>query len=932
MARPRTASTTRSDATLPPRSPGGDQVFTLHGADEPYRLAIEKMDPGTATLSCDGVVLSCDRRLADIVETTPDALVGRAFGELIAAEEAPVWRRLLGTARTEPCCGEVTSPGARVVPLQLCLSPMPDGAAATVCLVAMDLSEVRERELQLARLQATRDTAEQLGRLGSWEVDTSTGEAVWSPMLLELLDAGAEDLAGDLRALVERRVHPDDSDRLLDAFAAQIGGGGVRHQQFRVIHRDGSVHVLAGPSRMEPGPDGGLTRLVGCLQDVTETLRLQQDLRDTAERFRLLAENASDVVFHQVEGVIEWIGPSVEERLGWRVEDLVGRLTVALWHADDREAVTALREAAYAGVPGQAEARIRTRDGRYVWVDATVRPYTAEDGRSGMVGALRDIQAEVEAREAVAASEELYRSITSTAHDGIFVHTREGRIVAWNERASSLLGLDTMTDLDDPRGGWQLGSWEFVHEDGRPFTPDERPSVVTLTTGQACIDVVVGFTRDGEQRWLNVSTSPLTSPGQDLPHAVAVTVRDVTEERRAREALRESEAMRDLAEKSGRMASWSTDLATGETSWSAGVSALYDIDRRTLTHEPAGRDLMSAVLSRVDRADREVMLRRLRHPEAGRASVVDYRVRHRDGSEHIISGTAEVEYDDSGAAVRISGYQQDVTEQRRAEDEIRALNADLERRVRERTAELAARTAQLEASAERLRAANLELESFSYSVSHDLRAPLRAIDGFSEILVEDYAAVLDEAGLGHLARIRDGAQRMGRLIDDLLALSRIGRHELKLAEVDLSETAAAVLADLRASAPDRRVEAAVQPGCRATADRGLVTILLTNLLGNAWKFTAGRQTAHIDVGAREEGGATVFFVRDDGAGFDAADADKLFRPFSRLHAQSEFAGSGIGLAIVQRIVTRHGGRCWAEGEVGAGATFFFTLPDPAVAG
>lgn len=224
-----------------------------------------------------------------------------------------------------------------------------------------------------------------------------------------------------------------------------------------------------------------------------------------------------------------------------------------------------------------------------------------------------------------------------------------------------------------------------------------------------------------------------------------------------------------------------------------------------------------------------------------------------------------------------------------------------------------------------LEATNAELEAFSYSVSHDLRAPLRALDGFSQALVEDSGDRLDDGAREYLQRIRAASQRMGRLIDDLLTLSRITRSKVERKSTDLSEIADAILAELRDGDPDRTVSVRLQPGIFGDGDPRLLRILLGNLIGNAWKFTSQRTSAEIEFGTTEEDGRTVYFVRDNGAGFSMEYADKLFAPFKRLHSAAEFDGTGIGLATVSRIIARHGGRIWAEAEPDAGATFYFTL-------
>ena len=259
------------------------------------------------------------------------------------------------------------------------------------------------------------------------------------------------------------------------------------------------------------------------------------------------------------------------------------------------------------------------------------------------------------------------------------------------------------------------------------------------------------------------------------------------------------------------------------------------------------------------------------------------------------------------------------------EDEIGLVDGRLRaaaRLLRRRDVELRERTAQLETS-------NRELEAFSYSVSHDLRAPLRAIDGFSEALEIDCGNELSEAARDSLQRVRAAAGRMSKLIDELLNLSRLSRIELRRQSVDLGESAAAIIADLTRRCPKRAVEIQVAEGLTAEADPELVQIALQNLIDNAWKYTGKTPGARIEVGASPNGTVRVFHVRDNGAGFDMAHAPKLFGAFQRLHHPRDFEGTGIGLAIVQRIIARHGGRIWAEGAVDAGATFYFTLePDP----
>ena len=271
----------------------------------------------------------------------------------------------------------------------------------------------------------------------------------------------------------------------------------------------------------------------------------------------------------------------------------------------------------------------------------------------------------------------------------------------------------------------------------------------------------------------------------------------------------------------------------------------------------------------------------------------------------------EMQADEIRLALTVAEYLALAISRQAAVEESRRLNAELEVRVRRRTRQL--------------EDANREMESFCYSVSHDLRAPLRALDGFARILLEDAGAILDDGDKDNLRRIIAASERMGRLMDDLLRLSRIGRAGMRLGEVDLDALARQIAGRLQSDEPQRRVAVRFASGMTVRADAGLMRIALENLIGNAWKYTRRNPEPCIELGQAEENGRSYFYVKDNGAGFDMRYAGKLFAPFQRLHAPSEFEGNGIGLAIVQRIVLRHGGRIWAESEPGRGTTLCFTL-------
>jgi len=382
---------------------------------------------------------------------------------------------------------------------------------------------------------------------------------------------------------------------------------------------------------------------------------------------------------------------------------------------------------------------------------------------------------------------------------------------------------------------------------------------------------------------------------------VFAAARDITHLKRAEEKLRHLAAIVESSD----------DAIIGKTlderilSWNRGAERIYGYTAEETVGKPISTvvppDLqgeLTGIMERVRRGER------VEHFETIR--------RRKDGKTIHVALTVSPIRDGNGKIIAASTIARDITDRKRAEEEIQKLNKELEQRVAERTSQL--------------ELANKELEAFAYSVSHDLRAPLRSIDGFSRILLEDYADKLDGDGREHLDTVRAASQRMAQLIDDILQLSRITRTPLRLLPVDLSALAAAVADDLRKIEPDRAVEFVIEPGCLAFADANLMRIVLENLVGNAWKFTGKTPGARIRFGMEVRSGTVVYFVRDNGVGFDMKYSAKLFGAFQRLHSANEFPGTGIGLASVQRIIHRHGGEVWIESRPGEGTTAYFTIP------
>jgi PAS domain S-box-containing protein len=516
----------------------------------------------------------------------------------------------------------------------------------------------------------------------------------------------------------------------------------------------------------------------------------------------------------------------------------------------------------------------------------------------GFVTTYTDVTEQEHAQTALKRSEQRYRQLIELSPDAIYVH-RNRIILFANPAAARLWGLDS---ADQAIGRNLL---DFIHDGSRELVRqriarvEAEPAPFRLPWAEQEYQ-----RRDGTT--IPVEGSATAIELEDGP-AILSVIRDISARRQAEAALRESEArFRHIVEQS--------PISMAIVSMDGTIEFINRKAIDTFGYQPEDIPTMENwwVKAYPDEAYRNEVValwmglvgKAIAHNQEIEAR--EYRVACKDGSEKTMS-IFGVPVED-----KVFVMFDDITERKRAEAEILLLNETLEQRVRERTAEL--------------EASNKELESFSYSVSHDLRAPLRAMNGFSHLLEEEYARKLDENGLNYLSRIRDASKRMGELIDNLLDLARVSRQELKRVQVDLSALASGVREALEDQFPQRQVDWQIAPGLLVRADPVLMKALIENLLRNAWKFTAERQDARIALAAERRGRETVYCVRDNGAGFEMAYADKLFRPFQRLHDPKRFEGTGIGLAIVQRVLLRHGGRIWAESAPNQGAAFYFTLP------
>jgi PAS domain S-box-containing protein len=411
---------------------------------------------------------------------------------------------------------------------------------------------------------------------------------------------------------------------------------------------------------------------------------------------------------------------------------------------------------------------------------------------------------------------------------------------------------------------------------------------------------------DNRVDWYNISAFPeFDRDGRAV--SVMTVSRDITGRKRAEADLSRMNERFALAANAARLGVWDWNIQKNELVWDDRMYALYGVKRDDFA---GAYDAWLKGVHPDDRAASDEISKQARRGE--REYDTEFRVVWPDGSVHYLKAYGQFVRDAEGKPSRMTGVNYDITEQRRAQEEIRTLNQELEHRVADRTAQL--------------EAATNELEALAYSLAHDLRAPLRGIDGFSQAILDEYAGMFDAQGKRHLDRIRSAAQFMGQLIDDMLNLVRVSRSTMNMQHLDLSTMMREIAHELTARDPERRVEFVIQKDVLVRGDGRLLRIALEHLLGNAWKFTSQHPAARIECGVQDNNGTPVYFVRDDGVGFDMRYAEKLFGAFQRLHSAPEYPGTGVGLAAVQRIIRRHGGTVWAEGKEEHGATFYFTLP------
>ncbi|PZO40533.1 MAG: hypothetical protein DCF19_11565 [Pseudanabaena frigida] len=904
-----------------------------HGEAALAELAaiVESSMDAIISKTLDGVIVSWNAGAERLFGYTAKETIGQPITLIIPLELTDEETYILEKIkRGEPISHYETirqDKAGKMIDMSLTVSPIrdPSGAIIGASKIARDISELKQAEARLQQLNQELEAKVNKRTQELWQVNSMQRAILdsadysfistdalgliqsFNPAAERMLGYSASEVIGkltpaifhDLQEIVDRSAVlsaeiEQDIPVGFEVFVAKARLGIVSEEEWTYIRKDGSrFPVLLSVTAMRD-VNQQIIGFLGIAKDISDRKQLELQIAQRTEALqaseatnRAMLEAIPDLLLRlRRDGTcLDFIKPAINSEnflpIAHHISEVIPpELLRNQLQIIDRAILT--REL-------QVYEHKFIKQGRTTYEE--VRILAINDNE--VLAIVRDISDRKQVEAALKKSEQRYRALLNNASDAIFQTSLQGNLIETNHSAELLLGysLDELMRL--PMS--QIHPPEVLETIQNHFRQ-------IIQNGEGTILETLIVCKDGKQVPVEINPSVIDLNGETIVQAI---FRDLTERKQAEaEIIEKQRFIQKIADASPNIL-YLYDLQEYRNVYCN--REIADVLGYTSAEVQAmGANFFANLMHPDDLARMPNYYQQIELAQDGDIFEIEYRMRHVDGEYRwLISRDSIFSRDEQGQPKQTIGTAQDITDRKKAELKLQQT------------------TAQLEAS-------NRELEAFAYSVSHDLRAPLRAIDGFSNALIEDYGDKFDAEGRDYFDRIRRNVQRMGMLIDDLLRLSRVSRSEMQCCTVNLSNLVQEQVNELRESEPERQVELEIAANIIVSADPTLMRVVISNLVQNAWKFTSHHATARIEFDVIEREGQSTYFVRDDGAGFDMNHAKMLFKVFQRLHNTNEFNGTGIGLATVQRVIHRHGGQIWAEGIVEKGATIYFTLPNISV--
>jgi PAS domain S-box-containing protein len=934
----------------------GEKLYSLNSVETLYRVIIEEMNQGAITLTNDGIIVYCNNKFAKLISEPMENIIGSYFVSFLPESEVQKFRELLISCYTGKNSGELTfvKKNGHSLNFLLSLNALPSEILNGVCILFSDITELiaqrrkmihlnavmeqkvtdrtsdlnitinelakeiaerkrsenalRETELLKSGLLLKYNEAQHISKIGSWEWDLKNSQVWWSDETYLIFGTTPRDYHPDFESN-SKFIHPDDLEPYGRMFELSFQTGEPLFFECRLIMTDGRLKYCEARGKLIYDEDHNPVSFIGTIADITERKHIEKLLMESEQRFRsyfslgLLGMAITSVDMKWIE-----VNDTICSFLGYSSEELMQKTWAELTHPDDINIdVRKFDQVLKNEIDGyKIDKRFIRKNGNTIYTELAVRCIRdAENKVMYFVALINDItERKLSEQSLYKLSRRLELALRSSGAGSWDWDIINGNIV-WSSHMFQLLGLDQQKNIAS------FDNWRAVLHPEDIELAETRINEALKDHSQLNSDYRV-ILPSGQIRWINATGEGIYDE-RGIPVQMAGICTDITERKESDLKLKESEEkFKNLV-------------------WDMQVGVLLQGPKsEILLCNPKALELLGMnedqILGKSSLDPEWNVIHEDGSPFPGKAHPVPQAIETLLPVRNVIMGVynpvihdrlwllveALPQLSNDGTLNQVVCTFIDISERKHAEAQIINMNEVLEQKVVKRT--------------EQLRNSNKELEAFSYSVSHDLRAPLRAVHGYTNILLEEYEDKLDDEAKRLCRIISSSAIKMSGLIDDLLSFSRIGRTSVNPGWLDMNSLVDSVLGDSNVAENINRINYITGKLHRSFGDANLIKLVWNNLIYNAIKYSSKEQTPEIAIGSKNEGNMINYYIKDNGVGFDMQYINKLFGVFQRLHSETEFEGNGVGLAIVQRIVSKHGGRVWAEGEVGKGATFWFCLP------